>query len=345
MLELSLGGYTVLAGRIDRIAVDPTADIGVQIGANTIVLVDTPPNDSLCEAVKALQAKGFQVVVRDHHLDEKNHEVVERLKGLLDDSSRVVTRGEAPSCAELVEDGEFSETFDDGDEAAGIMPCCTLQSYLLVVDNDLDGVLSACKALGYTYPGMEADTAIFDGPPSGRTAETLSELGWLIHRAVASVPRREYREKVYDAIARAIDGSEKDIALLLEQATRYEQLVRGARQLLETITKPVKGVVMVDVRGGEYDLPTLTAGLEGDPLRPVNVVRKGFGPIARHHGGVQLSLAVRKNYQEKLDLRTLVEGIESSPEVGVISNQAYLLHCSEKMWEEVVLPKLVKHFG
>ena len=77
----------------------------------------------------------------------------------------------------------------------------------------------------------------------------------------------------------------------------------------------------------------------------VTVVRKDAGPIAAAHG-VQYSLAVVRKYQEEINLQSMLpSGFESSPAAGIISNVSFLLHVSEKVWEEVVLPALRSRFG
>jgi hypothetical protein len=54
-----------------------------------------------------------------------------------------------------------------------------------------------------------------------------------------------------------------------------------------------------------------------------------------------LVLARVQKHQAELDLRDLVpEGMETSPQAGLLSNVAFLLHCSEGVWNETVLPAL-----
>jgi len=114
------------------------------------------------------------------------------------------------------------------------------------------------------------------------------------------------------------------------------------------MSRPCNGVVLVDsVGAGRSDLNTLTQGMERAGAI-VTVVRKDFGPIAGKPGGpgIQYSLEVVRDHQSELDLRDLVsEGMEFSPEAGLLSNTSFLLHCSEGVWRETILPALRTRLG
>jgi len=86
--------------------------------------------------------------------------------------------------------------------------------------------------------------------------------------------------------------------------------------------------------------------MESNPLCQIIVLRKSLGPIAAIHG-IQYSLSVAKNCQDKINLHDLVPAnAKSDPEAGIISNVSFLLHISEYVWKDEVLPRLNKmNFG
>jgi hypothetical protein len=94
-----------------------------------------------------------------------------------------------------------------------------------------------------------------------------------------------------------------------------------------------------------FDVGTLNAQLEKMPDCRVTVLRKEHGPIASLHG-VQYSLAVAKEFQDRIDLRDLLApGMKSDPQSGVVINVSFLLHVSEDVWESQVLPALRSEQG
>jgi hypothetical protein len=142
----------------------------------------------------------------------------------------------------------------------------------------------------------------------------------------------------------AAQGDTEAREALESAVAEYEAGVAEAERLLaEKMLQPCNGVVLIDsVGANRSDLNTLSRGMERNGA-VVTVVRKDFGPIAGKPGGhgVQYSLAVVQKHQAELDLRDLVpEGMETSPQAGLLSNVAFLLHCSEGVWDETILPAL-----
>ncbi len=302
-----------------------------------VLFVDTPSTPELAETVKALVELGVEVHVRDHHRGEgRNPEAVELVEAVLGGNALIFDRAEASGCAALVELGEF----------AG-------EGTVIVADPDLDGLTAAMKAVGVTYWGLEEDAEVFDVRPR-QSAETLTPLGWTVVRALSTLPpfnpkRPEVAENakrdLFAQFVSAASGDTEARAELDAKVAAYEAGVAEAKKLAEGISSPCAKVAYVDTCGSpRHDLTTLTRAMEATGCK-VTVVRKDAGPIAAAHG-VQYSLAVVKRYQEEIDLRTLVPaGSESSPAAGLISNTSFLLHCSEKVWEETVLPALRELLG
>ena len=302
-----------------------------------VLFVDTPATLELAAMVETLTELGVVCHVRDHHRGEgRTPEAAKVVEMALGENARIVTRADAPGCAALVELGEF----------AG-------EGTVIVADPDLDGLTAAMKAAGVTYPGLETDAEVFDVRPR-QSAETLTSLGWTVVRALSTLPpfnpqRPEVSEnakmELFQSFVAAASGDIEARSGLESRVATYEAGVAEARKLAESISAPCAQVSSVDTCGApRHDLNTLTQAMEATGAK-VTVVRKDAGPIAAAHG-VQYSLAVVKKHQEEIDLRTLVPaGSESSPKAGIISNTSFLLHVSEKVWEDTILPALRLRFG
>jgi hypothetical protein len=314
-----------------------------KVSPKNLLMVDTPSTEHLTVLIKALQEKGVVVHLRDHHnvLSPRNENekkiaaAVQVNCELLGENAVVSDRETHPACSTLVTIGEFAN--------------CEV----VIADPDADGLLGALKALGQTYPELDSDAAVLDGPRSAHGPESLSTLGWLFTRAMSTLPpfiptKPEISEnakgELFQKFANAVSGDQDAMSWLEGKVASYEAGVKEAQRLLEQcVSSPYKGVVLCDTVGAKrHDLTTLTQGLELEGVK-VTVVRKDNGPIATKHGGIQYSLAVVKKHQQECDLQKLLpEGFVSSPESGLISNTTFLLHVNEETWENVVLPGLPK---
>jgi hypothetical protein len=312
----------------------------IPANAKKVLFVDTGATPDLAATIKSLVEKGVNVTIRDHHKREgRNPEAADTIEQILGDNAKIVDRKTAPGCATLIEFGEFSD-YD-----------------VIVADPDYDGLVAAMKACGVSYEGMDDDAELFDVRPK-QSADTLTELGWTAVRALATLPpfnkeRPEISEnakkQLFERFVAAAQGDQDERGELEKAVAAYEAGVAEAKRLLaEKMSKPCTGVVHIDSVGAERsDLNTLTRGMESEGAK-VTVVRKDFGPIAGKPGGhgTQYSLAVVRKHQDEIDLRTLVpEGMETSPQAGLLSNVAFLLHCSEDVWNSTILPALESHLG
>ncbi len=337
MIKLNLSATLAVFTRFFAAADRDATLAAIPAEMRCVLFVDTPSTPDLAETVKALVERGVEVHVRDHHRGEgRTPEAAEAVEALLGERARIVNRADAPGCASLVELGEF----------AG-------EGTVIVADPDLDGLTAAMKAAGVSYEGLEQDAEIFDVRPK-QSAETLTPLGWTVVRALSTLPpfnpqRPEVAEnakaELFGAFVKAASGDAEARQGLESRVATYEAGVAEAEKLAQGISSPCAQVSFVDTCGApRHDLNTLTQAMEAKGAK-VTVVRKDNGPIAAAHG-VQYSLAVVKRYQEEIDLRNLVPaGSESSPKAGIISNTPFLLHVSEKMWEEVILPALRVRLG
>lgn len=314
-------------------------------GTRRVVFIDTPATDYLVATIGDLISRGVEVVVRDHHdvpapRNPREQEIAaaaNRVRELVGSNAMISDRATHPACSGLIEIGEFNG-----------------EGTVLVVDPDPDGLTAAMKAVGVVYDGIDADAAVLDGPHSGQNADTLSPTGFLLVQGMATLPpfnkdrpqaSEDAKSKLFANFAAAVTGNEAAMVGLQSKVAEYNAQVAVALDLVKTAEPVVVDkVCAVDIRGKIPHIGTLAAEL--DKSWVVTVLIKGDGPIAKACGGAQYSLSVRKADQTKVNLQALLpEGFESSPAAGIISNTSFLLHVSENVWNETVLPALTVRLG
>lgn len=308
-------------------------------GGNNVLFIDTPITAATVEAVEKLKREGCNVCFRDHHgidgepRNDREKQVVmatARLRNLLGDDCKIEVRRVHPACSTLVAVGEFSD------------------AVAIIADPDADGLTAAMKAAGIFYEGLDEDAAKLDGEPQLQVTGT--PISQLLAKGIATIPsydssRPKEREVAYQKLfsdwMKAVSGDERAMARLEERVLAYDQAVKVSHQLASSAMTVAPGVVLVDACHSElYDPGTLNALLEIAPQNRITVVKKSLGPIAALHG-VQYSLSVTKTFQNKVNLFELVPAeAKSDPEAGIISNVSFLLHTSEEVWQQFVLPRL-----
>lgn len=307
--------------------------------SNTILFIDTPITNATVEAVERLKDEGFDVVFRDHHgiegepTNDREARVVKathKLRQMLGDNCTITYRRLHPACSTLVKAGEFTG------------------AVAIIADPDADGLTAAMKAAGITYEGLDEDAAKLDGEPQLQVTGT--PISQLLAKGIAVIPsydatkpkdREIAHQKLFSDWLKAVEGNEAARNRLEEQVENYDQAVRVSHELVKSAVTVAPGVVLVDVSNKPlFDPGTLNALLETETTCQITVIRKDLGPIAAVHG-IQYSLAVAKSYQNQINLHELVPtDAKSSPEVGIISNVSFLLHTSEDVWKNEVLPRL-----
>ena len=334
MFSLKLGSTFTIFSKFFASADREVVLAAVPEGTRRVVFVDTGVTKVLAETIRALVERGTEVVIRDHHRGEgRNPEAAESIEAILGDNARIVERKAFPACASLIGLGEF-----------------VADGTIIVADPDLDGLTAAMQAAGVAYQGMLADADVFDVRPK-QSPETLTAVGWTAVRSLSTLPafdaaRPEASEKakaeLFGAFVAAASGDVVARQSLETRVATYEAGVAEAQRLLaEKLSQPCPGVLLADTVGAKRsDLTTLSQGMEKRGAR-VTAVRKAEGPIAKEHGGIQISLAVAQAFQKEIDLRTLVpEGTLTGVPAGLLSNVPFLLHCSERIWNEAILPAL-----
>jgi hypothetical protein len=306
---------------------------------NTVLFIDTPITVAIVESVERLTTEGYRVVFRDHHgLDgepsnDREQRVVlstARLRQLLSDDCTITMRRLHPACSSLVTTGEFKD------------------AVAIIADPDADGLTAAMKAAGIWYPDLDDDAAKLDSQPSVQV--TGSPISQLLYKGLAILPSYDtenphLREKAQESVFRdwvaAVKGDSKALTKLQEGTKDYDRAVQVARDLAQAAKAIAPGVMLVDVIGAPtFDAGTLTVLLEEMPSCRIAVIRKDRGPIAAIHG-VQYSMSVVKQYQKSIDLQQLVpSSAKNSLQAGIVSNVSFLLHVSEDVWREHVLPGL-----
>jgi len=303
--------------------------------------VDTPATSVMLELVEEITKQNIEVIVRDHH-DVKNpsrkrevevHENAQKLREMADDAI-ISNREENPACSSLIKLGEFSDVD------------------LIVADPDPDGLTAAMKAVGVSYDGMDNDAAVLDGPRSRQNGNNLSATAMLLVKGMSTLPRfnprrpqfaADAKDQLFNQFANMVAGDSKTKASLEAKVEQYEKLVEAAYKVAETAEEVIPGFIQVDIRGKKFHMGTLIQGIEKPAGIKVTCMVKDSGPIAAHHDGTQLSLAVVRDCKDEINLQDcLPEGFESSPKAGIISNTSFLLHVSKEIFEKHVLPALKK---
>jgi hypothetical protein len=307
--------------------------------SNRVLFIDTPITAATVEAVEKLRAERFRVVFRDHHgidgvaTNERESQVITaaaKLEQLLGFDCNITVRRLHPACSTLVLVGEFED------------------AVAIIADPDPDGLTAAMKAAGVSYPGLDEDAAKLDGEPQSQVTGT--PISQLLAKGMAVIPsydssrpkeREKAQQKLFSDWLGAVSGDKAALKRLEKCQTAYDEAVRMACSLAKTASIMAPGVVLVDAANKPlFDPGTLNSLLESDPECRVMVVRKSLGPIAAHHG-IQYSLSVAKAYQGTVNLQNLVPAqAKSDPAAGIISNVSFLLHTSEEVWQDVVLPRL-----
>lgn len=306
---------------------------------DTVLFIDTPATPHLVEAIQHLKTEGHRVVFRDHHgvngvpqnvRDQSKLRACEKLVKLLGEDCLITFREEHPACSTLVEVGEFKDALT------------------IIADPDADGLTAAMKAAGLYYDGLDKDAALLDSEPALQI--TGSEISQLLAKGLATLPtydsdkpreRLETQQKLFRNWVQAVEGNGHALEALQPIKAAYNQAVETSVQLAKSAKMIADNVVLADATNtGVYDVGTLNKLMEEWPDCRITVLKKDKGPIAALHG-IQYSLAVAKRYQGKIDLRKLLpKEAENDPAGGIISNVAFLLHVSDSIWSDYVLPGL-----
>ncbi len=309
--------------------------------SNKVLFIDTPITPATVEAVEKLKLEGFRVVFRDHHgidgepSNDREKRVVEatsKLQHLLREDCLITVRRLHPACSTLVWAGEFEDAI------------------AIIADPDADGLTAAMKAAGISYPELDEDAAKLDGEPQSQVTGT--PISQLLAKGMAVLPsydvskpkeREMAQQGLFTDWVKSVCGNEAAKQRLEANTGRYDNAVSVSQALAQTAIALVPGVVLVDVADKDlFDPGTLLSLLEEDPDCRVIVLRKSLGPIAALHG-IQYSLSVSKEYQNKVNLHRLIpDQAKSDPDMGIISNVSFLLHTSEHVWLSEVLPRLQK---
>lgn len=368
MFSAVMGGITALFSKFFSAADSAAVLAAIPEGTRQVVFVDTGATPVLVETITALLERKLEVYLYDHHRGEgRTPEATEAIEALLGERAKILSRAEAPGCLQVLGSDSFvlpgcynTSSREEDQEWGGhdsinwCCSCCVSNAprgeVMIVADPDPDGLLAAMWVSGAGYQGIQSDAPVLDGPRSEQTAERLTPLALLLAKGMATLPpfnpaNPEVAEKakaeLFQNFVRAAYGYQDDIRSLESRVAAYEAAVAVAEEIAKEASEIASGVVLADTCGKRrHDLATLTQRLEARPGCRITVVRKDSGPIAAKHG-TQYSLAVVKSHQGDTNLQELLPGgFTSSPETGIISNTTFLLHVSESVWEETVLPAL-----
>lgn len=304
-----------------------------------VLFIDTPITPATVEAVERLKSEGYLVTFKDHHgidgepRNERDKQVIaltDKLSKLLGASCQITVRRLHPACSTLVSVGEFAKAI------------------AIIADPDGDGLTAAMKAAGISYDGLDDDAAKLDGEPQFQVTGT--PISQLLAKGIATIPsydvskpkeRELSQQELFADWLKAVCGNEAALNRLQQRVAVYDEAAQVSEELARAAALVAPGVMLVDcVNKPLFDPGTLNGILESDPHCMITVVRKSLGPIAAVHG-IQYSLSVSKAFQNTISLQDLIPSqSKHGPEAGIISNVSFLLHTSEDVWNEQVLPKL-----
>lgn len=346
MFQVTIDGKMVIMSKFFSVGDRDSVLAAIAEGTKRVVFIDTPSTAHLVGTIESLISHGVEVVVRDHHdvpsprnpREQEIANAANRVRELVGSNAMISNRNANPACSSLIEIGQFSE-----------------EGTVIVADPDPDGLTAAMKAAGVYYPELDSDADVLDGGRAGQTADKLSPNAYLFTRAMSTLPpfnaerpqiSEDAKAKLFTDFVLMVNGDSEATARLQKGVETYEAGVREAERLAETVTDIIPSVAFIDLMTSpRFDLTTLAQKMEARPGVKVTVQKKAQGPIAAKCGGVQYSLAVAKAHQAEVNLQEcLPSGFTSSPEVGIISNTTFLLHVSENVWNETVLPALRTRF-
>ncbi len=349
MLNLTLKGRQVIFTKPFNGLTPEEVAVVADAKPERVIFIDTPPMKGLYQAITQLReacSDQVEIVLRDHHdvdgeptapRDMEIRAAADGLRAMLGDKATISTRRKNPACSGLIQIGEFAA---DGN--------------LIIADSDLDGLTASMKAVGLTYPGLDEDAAILDGPRVTQTREQgLSALAELLVKGMSTLPpfnkenpapSEKAKLALWSSFVAATQGDEKARLSLESNVLRYEAAVMESDRLAANAVEIAPGLIFVDAaKAANFDLTALSQKLEAMPGCKVTVIRKNNGPIAPLHGGIQYSVAVAQSAKGSINLKDIKPAeMESSPKEGIISNFEALLHCNEEKWNSLVLPALSK---
>ena len=314
----------VLAKAFNTMDIKPLVEASCQGNFSRCLVIDHPPTPVLEQLLVELSEKHTEVHYRDHHLSERVS--YPELNGKI--KSTIVTRQEHPSCSTLVDVGEFEKG-------------------VIVADNDMDGFLSAMKAMGLSYPKLDSDAGILDGPVSGMVQEHLSTLGFLFMKAWKGLPSfhdNKYEKAVDEVVTGYIEAVTTDDFSRLEKSSKeYDAKVENTFSVMNR-SYIENGYRLLVVNTSDIFEPVNLAQML-DAGVPVSGRIVTTGPIAKIHGS-QVSLARTKLGEKHIDFEQIATeafGPKNNwgPETGIISNTPFLIHFSIEKWE-IFKPFLTK---
>jgi hypothetical protein len=293
----------------------------------TVVFIDTPPTLFLTVAVKKL----------DHDLEDgpatgRTHELragAARLRETLGSKAVISSRKRNPSCASLIAPGEFKE------------------AVAIIVDADFDGWLGAMKALGVTYPELDEDSVILDGPWTSQLAG--SEMSRLLVKAFYALPsfgfdatafKREFGD-LLTQFTQATQGDTSAQLFLHSRVGAWEKAAKRAAELAKTAKEIAPGAWFIEAAyEPRFDLGRLMSILEANRSCRITIIHRDEGMVAEYFG-TQYTVILAPSEKNEINLHSLLPlGSEAcSPQEGVFSNTSFLLELSEAKYQSF-LPEL-----
>lgn len=339
-----------------NIATYLSAELSKNPKINTVVFLDTVLTELFLNLVKELHENGYIVIIRDHHTHggDIDRDLVARFQEYIDSRSILTTRQEAPGCAQLVKVGEFSA-----------------ENFIVIADNDKDGLLTAMKAKGIEYEGMTEDCDILDGNPAEQDPDKLTAWGKRLLMLTETMPRTrkdldQDKEKFrrFSIFIRAVQGDEEALKFIDgEIQNQWEATRVQSERLVSQATKVCNQVFLVDMtlaenNGVTYDQGTLFRGCIARGTRVLvikNTDRSNSseytfmmidGDESLFH--IVMTPAAAEKLNEKVE-KDIAKKREKTPDPQrnkhILMLQPFKGFCKGNIWAKKVLPRLRDHYG
>ena len=307
-------------------------------GVRSVIFLDTPPTVGLLVAVREIHQLKIRLSIRDHHLPGKNggdsgnqsRKFIDQIRSLIGSRAVFVTRDKHPSCSTLVTSGEFSR-----------------RRKLIVADQDCDGLLSAMKATGLDYPGLDQDAAVLDGPHPARTSLTLSPSAWILVQALTRISSREsVKQEAFTLFVAHHSGDKTAWEKLVEMGTDYQELKANAHSSFQNLESVAPGLWYLNTHNRpRFDRATLQR-LIGERTDCIFLVYKELVRLKATGELIpRFSITVINSHTGRANLQEIFARNNVGTRAGVVCNAPFVAYVDIESWEPVVLPILLDWLG
>ncbi len=326
-----MNGRPIIMIRLQKIQDGQDLVNALPKGVRSVIFLDTPPTIGLLVAVREIHHLGIKLRIRDHHHPGQNggdsgnqsRKFIDQIRSLIGSRAVFVTRDKHPSCSTLVTSGEFSR-----------------RRKLIVADQDCDGLLSAMKAAGLDYPGLDQDATVLDGPHPARTSLTLSPSAWVLVQALTRASSREtVKSEAFTHFVAHHSGDKTAWGKLIEMGTDYQELKANAQRIFRFLEAVAPGLWYLNTHTQpRFDRATLQR-LIGERTDCIFLVYKELVRLKATGELIpRFSITVINSHTGRANLQEIFARNNVGAGAGVVCNAPFVAYVDIESWEPVVLP-------